>query len=179
MKNFAFAISILLLLTSCASEQQKMQNEIAQLEKALKGDSSVRPDYSKAEKMIDLYQSYANKFPDDTLSASYLFKAADISAHLNKINQACDLFNMVAVKYPESFRAPYAVFMQAFLYETSLNNIDMAREKYNTFISKYSNHELWDDANQSLANLGIPVEELVKQWDANSEKDTTEINVVQ
>ena len=179
-KNPIYVLLLLvLILFGCTNEKTKMQNEIASLEKVLHGDSSNKPDYSKAEKMIALYETYANKFPDDSICADYLFRAVDISGHINKINQACDLYNMVVVKYPASFKTPYALFMQAFLYETSMNDIDKAREKYNQFISKYPKHELWDDANQSLANLGLPLDELVKKWETQndtSNQTTTQVN---
>ena len=176
-KNPLYVLALfILILIGCKSEQDKMKDEITALEKVLKGDSASKPDYSKAETMIKLYETYASKFPDDTLSADYLFRAADISGHINKINEACELYNMVVTKFPKSFRTPYAVFMQAFLYETSLNDIDKAREKYNEFISKYPKHELWDDANQSLVNLGMPLEALVKQWEEKADSSVGNVS---
>ncbi len=77
-KVFTPSLSFLLsfiLLTSCTSEQKKLEQAIAAKEKELYGDSTIKVDFSKAKDMIALYSDFVKKYPEDEKAEDYLFKA--------------------------------------------------------------------------------------------------------
>ncbi len=124
------AYCLLLTLSSCTSEQQKLENAIAAKEKELYGDSTMTVDFSKAKDMIVLYSDFVKKYPENEKAQDYLFKAAEVSMGVMQSNMAIKYFEQYYEKYPQSEKAPYSLFMQAFIYETQLKNIEKATLYY-------------------------------------------------
>ena len=50
--------------------------------------------------------------------------------------------------------------MVGYINANHLKDLDGAKEYYNSFISKFTDHDLADEAKYELENLGKPVEEL-------------------
>src|SRR4030095_16721691 len=87
LPNHKITIALLFclgLISACSSSQKKLSEEIKAKEKSLDADSTMVPDPAKAKEIIALYTKYATEYSDDTLSASYLFKAGDISSKINE-----------------------------------------------------------------------------------------------
>lgn len=171
LKLLSLSVAIL-FFTACLSPQKKMNDQIAQFEKTLYADSSMNPDAAKAKEIIGLYTSYADKFPDDTLSAGYLFKAADISSKINETTQAIELFGRMLKNYPDNKNAPYALFLQGFIYENQIGDPVKARPYYEAFLKKYPDHPIAGDVTFSLENLGKTPEELIKQFESKIPADS-------
>lgn len=163
---------IFLSLAACTSPQKKMNDQIGSLEKKLYADSAMVPDPIKAKELIGLYTTYAEKFPDDSSSGSYLFKAGDISSKINETSQAIDLFGKMIQKYPNHKNAPFALFLQGFIYENQVGDNVKARPYYEAFLKKYPDHPIAGDVAFSLENLGKTPEELIKQFENNNQPDS-------
>ncbi|MBL0342614.1 MAG: tetratricopeptide repeat protein [Bacteroidetes bacterium] len=128
--KFKSLISVFLLAISfnaCTSEQKKLSTQIDLLEKSMYADSSMVPDAVKAKEIIGLYTAFADKFPADTMSASFLFKAADISSKINETEQAISLFGKLYKLYPQNKNAPFALFLQGFIYENQVGDAVKAK----------------------------------------------------
>ena len=167
----AFRVYFMLLIfaaTACTSQQGKLSEQIATLEKELYSDSSMAPDAKKAKDAIALYTKYADNFPDDTTSASYLFKAGDLSSKINETQQAIDLFGKLIHKYPNHRTAPYALFLQGFIYENQVGDPLRAKPYYEAFLKTYPDHPIASDVSFSLENLGKTPEELIREFESKS-----------
>lgn len=174
-KFFTFSLSyilIFLLLTSCSNEQQKLEQAINSKEKELYGDSTMTVDFSKAKDMIALYSDFVKKYPEDPKSEDYLFKAGEVSMGAMQGNVAIKYFEKYYEKYPQADKAPYSLFMQGFIYETQLKNIEKAKESYEKFINDFPAHKLAEDAKYSIANLGKSEEELIREFEAKLKGDS-------
>lgn len=147
--------------------------EIQEQEESLYSDSSMVPDPIKAKKIIESYISYADQFPEDTMSANYLFKAGDISSKINEIEQAIQLFARLLKTYPENRNVPFAIFLQGFIYENQAGNPVKAKPYYEEFLRKYPDHPIAGDVSFSLENLGKSPEELIKQFESMNGSDST------
>jgi len=169
------SVFLLLGITACSSKKQKLADEILQQEKSLYSDSSMVPDPVKAKKVIDSYVSYADQFPEDTLSANYLFKAGDISSKINEIDQSIQLFARLLKTYPENKNAPFAIFLQGFIYENQAGNPVKARPYYEEFLRKYPDHPIAGDVSFSLENLGKSPEELIREFESMNGSDSTTV----
>lgn len=160
-------------LTACVNTKDKLRSEINEKEKALfeEKDHSINP--NKAREVITLYRYYAEKFPDDTLSAEYLFKAGDVSSGINAYQNALEFFHIVSEKYPQSSHAGQALFLQGFINENSLGDTVSARKYYEEFIKRFPENEMKESAEFSLQHLGKSAEDIVKEVNAQEDSVLT------
>ncbi|GAB4289564.1 MAG: hypothetical protein Kow0068_15100 [Marinilabiliales bacterium] len=181
-KSFILIIFITGILISCSSdknssEKQNLIKEITASEKKISENNElIFKNPNAGTNLIALYNNYATQYPDDSLSAIYTYKAAELCNALGKGQDAIKYYNQVLTKYPDFEKAPYCLFLIAFVYETQLNDIDKAREYYTEFINKYPDHEFADDAKISIENLGMDLEELVKKFEENQNTDSLSAN---
>lgn len=116
--------------------------------------TTTRLDAAQADEYIRASHLFALLRPTDSLSAPYLFKAAEIAAAIGQPTRAIDLYNWIARQFPDHPRAGTSLFMQAFLLDEDLKNLEAARRAYTHFLERYPQHELADDAQLLLDNLG-------------------------
>jgi TolA-binding protein len=163
-------ISILLLavvfiaVSGCKPSKEKMTTEITNLEKELYANTSGSIDKQKAEKMVALYTEFAEKFPEDSLSANYLFKAGEILMNISKNVEAIETYDKLISRFPKYSKTPDALFLQGFVLENNMKNIAKAREKYTEFMTKYPNNELATQVKFSLDNLGKTPEQIIEEF---------------
>ncbi len=168
--RFLSLLILITLLAACSSPREKIIKEIDVKEKQLYSDSSMVPDPGKAKEIIALYTRYATEFAEDTISASYLFKAGDISSKINETHQAIKLFGRMNEKYPEHPSTPYALFLQGFIYENQLGDPMKAKPYYEAFLKKYPDHPIAGDVSFSLENLGKSPEQLIREFEAREQE---------
>lgn len=162
---------ILLLLTflaSCQSKKDKLAIDIRAGETKLFNDSVKMLNTATANEVYKKYIEYADTYKDDTASATYLFNAADLANGLKKPQESVALYERLRATYPDYRKSGASLFMEGFIYETSLNNKDKAKEKYREFIEKYPNHALTASAQASLdqLNANLTDEELIRKFEA-------------
>lgn len=169
-KIIIFFLTVILIAGCGAnSEKKKALDRIAVTEAKIFGDSiATIPDQKAGMEMIQAYADYANGWPEDTISAEFLFKGAEIAMNLNKSGLAIEYYNRILLNYPDFKKRPYCVFLQAFILENQMSQYDQAKARYQEFIDKYPDHVLVKDARASIVNMGKPIEELIKEWEKNS-----------
>ena len=170
--SILIAASLSMLLISCGNEKQKMQYQISSSEQKLKNDSTTTViDKQKAADVIHQYLAYADKFQDDSMSAEYLFRAADVTNGIRQPDKAIELYQRVQ-RFQTYSKAPIALFLQGFIAETELRDTQKAKEYYEKFLKQYPNHNLANDVQVTLANLGKSPEELIKEFEAKAKGDS-------
>lgn len=124
----------------------------------------------KAEPYMQISEAYAtllegtnqNKYVD------VLMKAAGLAKTIGDPNKALRLYYNVAEKIQDHPKAPTALFMMAFIYENDLKDLDKAKSTYELFLKRYPDDpDYADDATQALKFLGMPPEEIIKQFEQN------------
>ena len=169
IKTVALSLISLMLLNACQQEnpkQEKTQN-INDLEKKLFETKKGVIDRKEAANMIHTYIQYVDAFPSDSMSAKYLFKAADVSLNSFHSQQSIDLFNRILKEYPDYSKTPQALFLKAFTFENYLQNLDSAKKNYQLFLERYPNNAFANDAQLSLQNLGKSPEEIIQEFNNN------------
>ena len=176
MKRFLLALLILGMAASCRSGHDQLLQTIRDNEKKLFGDSLHRLNNSVAAEQVEAYKSFAGKYPADSLSPEFLFKGADLANSLGNGAEAVTLLDSLRKAYPDHARSGTGLFLQAFIYETTMRNNEKAIAKYTEFIRQYPAHQLAQAAEFSLVQLkqGLSTEEVVKMFEAK--KDTAKIN---
>jgi tetratricopeptide (TPR) repeat protein len=115
--------------------------------------------------MARYYASYAYKYPDDEKAPEYLYLAAQSYNTVENGQQAVMFLEKFVKEYKDHPRYPNTLFMLAFFYENSVKNLEKAEQYYKRFIEEFPEHELADDAEQSIKNLGKSPEEIVREFE--------------
>ncbi len=170
MKNKVFFFALLLFFTACQTQekngQQQLGESIIGLEKQLldgNGDASKKPDI--AVELVEKTLQYAELYPQDTLTPSLLFRAADAARGAKQYGKAVQLWGQVWRNYENHPRAPMALFLQGFTFDSDLRKADMAKKYYNQFLEKYPNDPLADQVKQLLSVVDENPEDLVKKFE--------------
>ncbi|MCH8903166.1 MAG: tetratricopeptide repeat protein [Bacteroidetes bacterium] len=122
-------------------------------------------------KVIDLYLSFANDFPEDSLAAELLFKAAELQKnYLRDFEKAIYLLDQAYKKYPEHHRAPYCLFFLGLIYQDDMKELEAAKERYEWFLKQYPDHDFADDVQFLLDNLGKSDEEILKDLEKKAKE---------
>ena len=173
IRTLLFGSLTFLFLTGCAgnAEKRKILDRIEAGEARIFGDSlRTLPDQNTGMEMIQAYTDYANAYPDDSASAEYLFKGAEIAMNMKMSAMAIEYYKRIAAAYPAYSKVPYCIFLQAFILENQLNQYDQAKSFYQEFLQKYPNHVLARDAQLSIDNMGKPIEDLIREWESRSQE---------
>lgn len=147
------------------SEQRKAAEQIADMEHSLLQDAKAI-DPSRADSLVSLYTNYAETYPDDTMAAAYLYRAADVMANRKECLKAVELLDKVETKYPQSDYAPQACFLKGVIYQEVCLNKEKATECFNKFIATYPTSPLVNDAKGLLIlNMAEDELDLVHSWE--------------
>ncbi len=123
---------------------------------------------ANAEKYVDVCESYALAFPNDSLSASYLFKAAEMSRAMQSYGKTISLYDWITTYHSTDKNAPMALFLKGFLLENDLKKPEKAKEIYESFMQKYPNHAMAKDVNFLIENLGKSDKEIMEKIEKTS-----------
>ncbi|OWY19073.1 hypothetical protein C7N43_30885 [Sphingobacteriales bacterium UPWRP_1] len=170
MKQWVILPLLVLVVTFAAcnsadSAKKNMQKNIVSAESAFVKDGNVATfDPKVAQTALESYEAYAAAYPDDTLSAQYLFKAGEMYRSLRQFDKAIATYERILKDYNSYSKAPHSLFLMGFTYENDLKDQEKAKQKYEEFMKLYPNHELADDVQFSLANLGKSPDEIIKAF---------------
>lgn len=169
--NFSLFISLILLTYSCKPGKEKLKETIAANEQKLFNESTKMLDTATANQILNSYLDFTNRFPDDTLAAGYFFKAGDLYNGMKKYKEAIDVFEQFRLKFPTHRKVPVSLFLEAFIYDNNLHDVEHAKLLYSDFLQKYPSHELARSAQASLnqLNMGLSDEELVRMFEAKND----------
>lgn len=134
MKAIIFYLGILLttVLVSCnnrASEVREIENMSAKVDSMVQVSKVLAPaQRQEAEEMLEKYEEFAEKYPEDSLAPLYLFKAAFLAASLPEYKKQIEIFDQIAAEYPKTEYAPQALALAAKSYTDYLNDKNKAKE---------------------------------------------------
>jgi outer membrane protein assembly factor BamD (BamD/ComL family) len=164
-------LSIIILVSGCNFVHNRRVRNINKMEKKL--NKLLMNDTATVSALVVKYEDFAKKYPNDSLSPEFLFRAGGICLNAGKTLKALELYKSVAFKFPGSKWTPYSVFMQAFVEDNYLRDFDIAKIHYQQVVAGYPNHPLADDAVQALEYLGKSAEEMLKEIRIEKSEDTT------
>lgn len=168
-------IVLLTIVAGCKPSHEKSVNNIQMLEKRLFSPEAVSFSRSTADSLMAMYDEFLDAYPADSLSPSFVFKAANVAMNAGNGNRAIGYFNRYLQSYPDKPKAPLSLFFKAFVYENVIHDIEQARENYLLFIEKYPNNEFTRDAQLALMNLGKTPEQMVREFDMKRKADSARV----
>lgn len=160
MKKITILLAGVLLLAACGPNREKQLKAIEEHEQTLSTLDMI-DDNSDLDEMLNLYRTFANDFPDDSLAPVFLQRAADLSISMGEQAQAVELLNNVIALYPGFEDLGGCWFLKGYAYETA-EQYDSARVAYTYFVDNFPEHNLASDTRKTLPYLGMSPEEILE-----------------
>jgi len=166
--NTLLIVTAVSIFVSCKSAKEKLSYQIKANEEALFNDSTKMLNPKIANEELAAYRKFADAYPEDSASAGYLFKAADLAHGMQKSRDAVSIYKDFISRYPKHNKIAAGYFLLAFVYDNDLKQKDSAKIFYKEFLEKFPNHQLAPSAKASLdqIEMGLTDEELVKMFEA-------------
>lgn len=158
-------LAISLCLSSCGPNREDAVSKIKEVETKALSDSTKLPSRELAYNLQLAYMGFVDKFPNDSASPGYAFKAANISMKMGWGQSAIEYLDKYLAKFPNDKQVPEAMFYKAYIYDNQLNDDAKAGVAYNAFLEKFPNHAFSADAKASIKNLGKSDEELIREFE--------------
>ena len=178
-KSIIIISAIALLLGSCKNETVENINsgdlDTAHFLNELKSIDSVMksgiPEKGDIKKAIVMYQDFANYFPNDLKAPNYLFQVSDFHLNLGSPGKSIKILTDIIEKYPNYKRIEAVYFARASHTDFDVRDTTLAKTYYKEFLEKYPESQYADDAQIRYENVGLSIEDLIKQFDEkNAEK---------
>ena len=175
MKKLLFSLVVFSFLFSCKNSEDKgempdagqIAGEIASLEKAYGADPVKAR--AKVPQLLEKYETYVSLAGGDkNKKVDYLLRAGEMAALLNQYDKALGYYDKILKEFPQSPKAPIALFMKGYTLDDKLNQLDRAKAAYEEFLKKYPDNDFADDTRFLLENLGKSEEEIIKQFEAKA-----------
>lgn len=173
-KHLLFALVSLVFL-SCKPTPADLEKKLVDLDKEIGGAKA--PNKEKAAQFIQTSEELAAlvQSSDQEKYVGVLLKAAGLAKSVENPNKAIELYGKVSEGLPQHAKAPSALFMQAFIYENDLNDIQKAKTTYESFLQRYpGDPDFADDAQNALKMLGKSPEEIVKEFEKMQQEVNTQ-----
>lgn len=171
MKRYLLFIPLVALLFSCGGEKTgtpaDAQERIRVMEDSVFNADTF--DKRNALALIDVYRAYANANPYDTLSAEYLFRAANMAKSLHDGELSVKLYDRIAKDFPRWKRLPDVLYLKAFTIDSELGNKGEAETAYRAVVAAYPDHPFAKDAYIMIQNLQYSDEELIRMFQARQD----------
>lgn len=162
MKNIQTYLIVILTICAfigCTPSREEMQSRINQYEQNII-NTDVYSGQKSTDTLIELYTEYANNYREDSITPTYLFRAADLASNTGNTDLAIELLNRIISSYPEYHDIAGCYFMIGYAYETN-EQYDLAKEAYQTFVDKFPNHILANDTKKMIPYVGMPPEQIL------------------
>ncbi|MBX2973774.1 MAG: hypothetical protein KF797_11785 [Flavobacteriales bacterium] len=172
MKKYLLSIPVAVLLFSCGGAGKKDTPADAHAQIRTMEDSVFQTltfDRDKALALIDVYKAYATANPYDTLSAEYLFRAANVAKSMHDGEQSIKLYDRIVRDFPSWRRLPDVLYLKAFTIDSELGNKGEAEMAYRAVVSAYPDHPFAKDAYIMIQNLQYSDEELIQMFQARQD----------
>lgn len=125
-------------------------------------------DAKKAENLVNAYEQYFTRFPNDPKTPEYLFSSGELFRSLKKYRKEIDAYQNIIKNHPTYEKAPQSLFLLGFCYENNLKQLEKAKESYQNFLSKHPGHEMAKAAEFSLKNLGRDPADIIKEFESKN-----------
>ena len=165
-----FALMTILVVVGCNRNVRTNAEDVKKAEAALFNDDMTL-NAEAVPSAIEVFSHYAEENPDAANAEEYLFKAFEMAVNTKQDpKQSIDLADRFLKAFPDSDKAPVALFMLAtFVYEDQLGDLDQARDAYQRVVDEYPASPFAHDAAASIEHLGMSPEELIRLFEAQQQ----------
>lgn len=137
--------------------------EIKKREKAFQEENTIN--HRNAILLMKAYAAFAERFPNREHAAEFLFKAGEIAMGAELPAESIRYLDKLYNDHPHFEKRAYGLFLKAFVLENQAQNLEEAKKTYELFLSEFPTHEMADDAQASIANLGKTPEQIIREFE--------------
>jgi outer membrane protein assembly factor BamD (BamD/ComL family) len=172
MKKIVYSLVIASFLIACGGDEEKevatQDDRSLLIERIKKFESELyvaeKLDPIKADMAITTYSEFIEKFPNDSLTPDFLFKAGEVATANMQYKQAIGYYKGVTANYPKYKYIEECWYLQAHIWDNYLNNDDSAKVVYEQVIQKFPSSHYAQDSKAALQNLGKTDEQLIQEF---------------
>ncbi|MGC9331908.1 MAG: tetratricopeptide repeat protein [Bacteroidales bacterium] len=148
--------------------KEEMQKQIINREKVLHEDAEL--DVSIANDLILLYVSYASQFTQDSLVPEYLFRAAELAMNVDRPYDAVVYLQRIEKNYPGFDKIPWVVYLTGFIYDSMLNEDEIAEMYYDRFLDNWPDHARAEEVRMLKLYLHMSDKEIIDRFEKSNKK---------
>lgn len=166
-----------ILMLACGESQEQLEGKINALQEEMKSSELV--DKDKVSEIVGLYEKFVSAYPSDTKTPEYIEMQSKYYSVQGEYEKSLANYERIYNDFPEAANRAEALFMQAFITEVNMKDLDKAELLYKQFIAEFPEDDFVDDAQFSLQNMRMTPEELLqffKQQQNQLAGDSVEIN---
>lgn len=161
-----FAAALTLLAGCNRAPKEPTRDELAQnidsIEAPLMQAAMIEAiDTAQGNKLVTLYIQFADTYPDDTLSAAYLHRAAQVANGMGLIDEMVTYYDRVIDNYPDYANLDECYYEKGIALDNA-GRKEEARKAYQEFLTEYPDHFLANDIQTSLSLLDMSNELLIE-----------------
>jgi outer membrane protein assembly factor BamD (BamD/ComL family) len=128
-------------------------------------------DEQKYDEAVVIFEKVVTENNKSEIAPKALFECAkiyqgqvikDMNAE-KSLRKAVEFYKRISDDYPQTKEAENSLFMAGFILANELRDYRNAKVMYESYIQKFPNGELADDARVELENLGKSPEEILKE----------------
>jgi TolA-binding protein len=127
-------------------------------EKVMRASKTYDPRLAVAT--LKAYNDFTVTFPHDSMTAEYLFRAADLAQGSTNYEQAAAYLEVILDQHKDYKKYPDACFVAAFVYDTYLENVnhggDRAKQLYQFIIDHYPTTSYAEQSKVLIKYIGLP-----------------------
>lgn len=116
-------------------------------------------DTTKGNKLIALYVKFADAFPNDTMAAPYLHRAAQVANGMGLYDEMITYYDRVIDNYPNYGHLDECFYEKGLALDNA-GRKEEAREAYEEFLEEYPDHFLAKDIRTAVSLLDMSDEML-------------------
>jgi tetratricopeptide (TPR) repeat protein len=146
-------------------ERRKQDEQfVVKAEELIAGSTETRLDRGSYMQIYEAFKNFATAYPKDARSPELLYRAAIIQyRNLGGAKEAVAYLEQLYRDNKGFEKLPETIFWLGYIYDNEFDNINMARPKYQEFVSSYPDHELANDAKVLLEFLGKSDDEILEE----------------
>lgn len=169
MKRLFLVLFVFGFISCSADKKQQDKELIEQMERSTLSDVKVIS-YEKADSLINGYLNYVKNYPEDSLCATYLYRAADVYANTKRCIESIKTYDRLIAEYPDNVLVESAYFLKGIVFSQTCLNKEKAAEAFTLFIEKYPNSNLCDQAHTLLIMDTMKDEmDLIRQFEQKNQ----------
>lgn len=164
---------IALFLVSCKGGQEKLKNQLSEIEQNINGTSDMTKKNQFRSDYLDVAAKFSSEFPDDTNGATYLFKASEYQFEMLKVDDALKTLLKIYDQYPKYSKRGDVMLNIAVSYDQA-SDLKNAHKFYSAFLKEFPNHKNAQVAKDGIFLLGKDINDLAAEFEKklNSDKDS-------
>lgn len=156
-----------LLITACNHTPKELTHDqladsIEAVDTRIMSASMLDPvDTTMGNNMLTLCIQFADTYPDDTMAATYLHKAAHVALSMDRIDDMVACYDRIIDNYPDYEKLDECYYEKGIALDNA-GRKDQARKAYQDFLDEFPDHFLADDIRKAIPLLDMSDELLME-----------------